>query len=282
MNENDSFPYASTSREEIINRSIDAMTLLDDVFFRTVLKDNPQGAEAIVRVALDMPDVHIESVSLQHDIRFPGRKGVCLDLKARKADGTLFDIEVQKEDEGDLARRARYYLSALTVSSLGPGQRYEETPDVYVLFVCKRDPFKDGAATYNFVFRDPRVGPLDDGSRITFFNCSYQGEDAYGKLARDLTRRDYSEIDDPVLKNAVKSGKIGERRNEIVTGISKEIYDQAKAIGIEEGKSLGRDEMLESIILALLRDGSLPPERIADVLGVPLEDVLALRQREGI
>ena len=67
-----------------------------------------------------------------------------------------------------------------------------------------------------------------------------------------------------------------------MTGISKEIYDQAKAIGIEEGKSIGRDEMLESNILAFLRDGSLPPERIADVLGVPLEDVLALRQREGI
>ncbi len=307
MEAND-FSFPPQMDEEFINRSIERMSLIDDIFFRTVLRDNPKGAEAIVRVALDMPEVRIDAVTVQNDIAVPGRKGVRLDLKARKPDGTLFDIEMQKEDEGNLARRSRYYLSALTVDSLKSGQGYEEIPDTYVLFVCKKDPFGKGRAVYTFL-RNERAGEgsglhLQDGSQISFFNCSYQGKDAYGKLARDLTSPDYTEIIDPVLKDAVKSGKIGKRRNELVTGISKQIWDHAKAIGVEEGKAIGVEEgkaigieegkaigveegkaigveegqakARAAAVLALLRDGRLTPEAISDILGLPLDYVLSL------
>ena len=283
MNENNLFSCGFLSQKEIIERFVDGMALIDDVFFRAVMRDNPKAAEAIVRVALDMPDVHIESVSIQHEVSFPEKRGVRFDLKARRKDGKLFDIEVQKDGEGDLARRARYYLSALTVDSLKPKQGFEEIPDAYVLFVCKGDPFKAGEAVYRFAMCEETgdssaVSLLGDGGQIVFFNCAYRGDDAYGKLALDMTKTDFAEIADPVLKETVKSGKIGQRRNELVTGISKEIYDTAKAIGLQEGAAKAR----EADILALLRDGTLPPERIASILGIPLEDVLALKEREGI
>ena len=38
----------------------------------------------------------------------------------------------------------------------------------------------------------------------------------------------------------------------------------------------------EACIIAFLKDGTVPPEKIADILGIPLEDVLALKEREGI
>ena len=55
-----------------------------------------------------------------------------------------------------------------------------------------------------------------------------------------------------------------------MTGLSKELY--------EKGVVMGR----EADVIALLKDGRLQPKDIAEILGIPLEDVLALKEREGI
>jgi hypothetical protein len=251
------------------------MSLIDDIFFRAVMRDNPRAAEAIVRVALDMPDVEIESVETQSDIVFNDRKkGVRLDLKAKRPDGTLFDIEVQKGIEGDLAKRGRYYLSSMTVDALGQGQEYSELPDAYVLFICDRDPFKRGRPVYSFSMRREDGHALGDGGHVAFFNCSYEGEDAYGRLASDLTLPDFARIADPVLMDTVKSGKIGARRNDVMTELTEKLYNLAEA--------RGREAAREADIIALLKDGTLSAEKIAEILAIPLEDVLALKEREGI
>ena len=38
----------------------------------------------------------------------------------------------------------------------------------------------------------------------------------------------------------------------------------------------------EACIIAMLKDGRNSPEDIVRILGIPLEDVLALKKREGI
>ena len=284
MKKNKDFPRAESEGAAAVQRTFDQMSLIDDTFFRIVMRDNPRAAEAIVRVALDMPDVEIESVQIQSEIRFPKRRGVCFDLKARRPDGTLFDIEMQKEDEGDLPKRSRYYLSSMTVDAMKAEEKtadvargavkkkkdFHDLPDAYVLFICKRDPFDEGEPVYPFSMREPSGRALGDGGHIVFFNCSYKGKDAYGRLASDLTLPDFAKITDPVLMDTVKSGKIGERRNEVMTGLSKELY--------EKGEAMGR----EACIIAMLKDGHNSPEDIVRILGIPLEDVLALKKREGI
>ena len=54
-------------------------------------------------------------------------------------------------------------------------------------------------------------------------------------------------------------------------GISKEIYDTAYESGLNRGKA--------EAVLALLRDGRIPPEAIAEILSVPLEEVLAIKEK---
>ena len=288
MNTKNVFPRADSKESTDIQRTFDQMSLIDDIFFRVVMRDNPRAAEAIVRVALDMPDVEIESVQIQSEIRFPGRRGVCFDLKAKKPDGTLFDIEVQKGGEGDLPKRSRYYLSSMTVDAMAadasatepmPAETNKkkdlsELPDAYVLFICDKDPFRRGKPVYSFPRMDEDGYYLCDGGHIVFFNCSYKGEDAYGRLANDLTLPDFVGIADPVLMDTVKSGKIGARRDEVMTELTENLYKLAEARGKQSAR--------EADIIALLKDGTLPPEKIAEILGIPLEDVLALKEREGI
>ena len=77
-------------------------------------------------------------------------------------------------------------------------------------------------------------------------------------------------IDDPVLKDMVKNAKIGEKRNKLMKGASKEMRELAK------------EYALNKATLNLLKDGTFAPEKIAEVLEIPLEKVLDIKQRAGL
>jgi len=70
--------------------------------------------------------------------------------------------------------------------------------------------------------------------------------------------------------DTIKSGKIGVRRNDVMTELTEKLY------------KLAETRAREACIIAFLKDGTLSAEKIAEILGIPLEDVLALKKREGI
>ena len=55
-----------------------------------------------------------------------------------------------------------------------------------------------------------------------------------------------------------------------MTGISKQIYDEAQ------------EATTKQIVINLLKDGTLSPERIAEVTGQTLQKVLDIKEKEGI
>ena len=277
MKQNASFSYDLNAQEELIGRFVEGLALIDDLLFRTVMVDNVKAAETIVRVALDMPDIEIQSMRVQHEIRYLGRRGVCFDLIAKRKDGTLLDIEVQKEfskDNDELRHRSRFYMSALTIASMKKRKKFASMPDAYILFVCSKDPFGYGKPVYRYETCELTDGgggeSLRDGGHVVFFNCAYKGDDAYGRLANDMMSPNADYIDDPVLKDTVKNAKIGEKRNKLMKGASKEMRELAK------------EYALNKATLNLLKDGTFAPEKIAEVLEIPLEKVLDIKQRAGL
>lgn len=63
-----------------------------------------------------------------------------------------------------------------------------------------------------------------------------------------------------------------------MTELTENLYNLAEARGKEAGEQSAR----EACIIAMLKDGHNSPEDIVRILGIPLEDVLALKEREGI
>ena len=278
MNDNHSFSV-DPETGQILQKHIDSLRLIDDIFFRACLKDNPRAAEAIIRVALNMPDAKVESVSIQDESAFPNYRNVRFDLKVRGADGKLFDVEVQKGNDPDLPFRSRYYLSALTVQSLRSGQAFGEMPEAYVLFICEFDPFGKGMPYYSYALKNESDGtPHNDGGHIVYLNCSYRGNDPYGTLSKDMTCPDYSRMHDPVLRDTVMRGKIRKREEEGMSDITKQILEVGEKKGEERGKKIGAEESKKEIALNLLKMGDLTPEQIAEATGLPLETVLSLKQ----
>lgn len=96
----------------------------------------------------------------------------------------VYDIELQRMNQGDLPRRARLYSSYMDAGVLTRGMDYGDMKDSYVIFVCKFDPFGKGRKvyTYGMLCEEDASLPLGDGRHIIFVNTKGTVGDAGPEL----------------------------------------------------------------------------------------------------
>ena len=113
----------------------------------------------------------------------PGNKSIRLDVYFEDGD-TVYDIEIQKADKGNLPKRTRMYSSMMDANMLDKGLEYEELKDSYVIFICMFDPFEKGLARYTFrsICEEAEGLPLGDGRCIMFLNT----KGSIGELGSDM------------------------------------------------------------------------------------------------
>ena len=113
----------------------------------------------------------------------PGNKSIRLDVYFEDGD-TVYDIEIQKANKGNLPLRARMYSSMMDANMLDKGLEYEELKDSYVIFICMFDPFEKGLARYTFrsICEEAEGLPLGDGRCIMFLNT----KGSIGELGADM------------------------------------------------------------------------------------------------
>ena len=85
----------------------------------------------------------------------PVSKGIRFDVfvkEASPAGETLrsFDIELQMEDTREIPKRARFYQAMRDSESLSRGEKYRNLKELYIIFICPDDIFKQGRAVYRF------------------------------------------------------------------------------------------------------------------------------------
>lgn len=86
-----------------------------------------------------------------------------------------------------LGRRSRYYHSQIDMELLLAGNDYRKLPQVYVIFICDFDPFKQKKYKYTFENRCVEEGKLSlrDGRHTIFL--STRGENG-GEISRELKK----------------------------------------------------------------------------------------------
>ena len=113
----------------------------------------------------------------------PANKSIRLDVFFEDGD-TVYDIEMQKVDTGNLPLRARMYSSMMDANMLDKGLEYEALRRSYVIFVCMFDLFERGRTKYTFksICEEDRDLPLGDGRCIMFLNT----KGSVGDLGNDM------------------------------------------------------------------------------------------------
>ena len=152
-------------------KTLKDLTLKDDFMFGAVMSDE-NICKQLLEMILQIPIDHV-IVSKEKSISYnPDKKGVRLDVYAKDAANSRFNVEMQSVRKAALGKRARYYHSQIDMELLLKGEHYRKLPNTYVIFICDFDPFGDKKYVYSFENRSKECGNLSmgDGSRTIFLS----------------------------------------------------------------------------------------------------------------
>ena len=246
---------------------------IDDLMF-CKMAEHKEFCEEILRVILEDDGLTvIESIPQWQGKNLTGRS-VVLDAKCVTGDGRHINIEVQKSDDDNHLKRARYNAAVLTTNISETGKKFEFIPDVCIVFISKFDIFDGGLPLYHIdkVVRET-CQVIEDGLTEIFVNTvNYDGSKP-ARLMKLFTENDaYSNDEFPVtseLKSRLKSSEGGSRAmNEI---LEKLISDEKR-----ESEKRGKIEGAKEIAKTMIKEG-LSTELIIRYTGLP-EDIVAALQ----
>lgn len=199
---------------ESIRQVINDVTLMDNRFLNKALDGNIPATQRMLRIMLNNDKIKVRKVGVQQWLQNLYGHSAQLDILAEDENGTQFNVEIQRNDEGASAKRARFYCGALDMHFLDTGEKYEALPEAYVIFITEHDVLKKGWPLYNVqrcLIGNGEV--FEDGSHVVYVNAACQEDTPLGRLMQDLNCKDpnkmhYKELADTV--NYFKTTKEGE------------------------------------------------------------------------
>ena len=83
----------------------------------------------------------------------------------------------------------------MDIENLNAGQKFEELPDTYVIFIVDEDVYGKGEPFYPVERINLVTGkPFEDGEHILYVNGEYRGDSEIGKLMHDFNCADAKDM----------------------------------------------------------------------------------------
>lgn len=254
---------ADKSTETI--RSLRELNLADDFMF-DVTTNNLECCRIILELSLGMRIKSIRWHGNQKVVRnLPGKRGIRLDFYVESEDGTLYDVEMQKRNRGNIPKRTRFYQSLIDAPLLKSGEEsFDRLNPSYIVVICDFDLYSQKRYRYTFTNQCREVQGLELGDESTKVILNTKGENdeeverplvEFLHYISDSTDRQITETSDERLR----------RLHEIIESIRTNSEMEAVYMKAEtrerEIKEEGRQEgRIESIFELLEELGRIPEE----------------------
>ena len=172
--------------EEDLQR-LRGLRLLDDDFMSKVFEDI-ECAEFLLQILLKRDDLKVKKSISQYSIKNLQGRSVRLDILAVDKKNRVYNIEIQRNDKGAGAKRARYNSSIIDANVTEPGDQYEKLNETYVIFITENDVLGRALPIYHINRVIEETGELfGDESHIIYVNSQIKDETALGKLMHDFS-----------------------------------------------------------------------------------------------
>ena len=265
---------ADERREEDL-QILARLRLIDDDFMRCVLQGRPDLVQLVLRVVTGEGGLEVARSETQYDLKWPvGTRSLELDVLAEGADGTRYDLEVQRGDDPD-PRRLRYHSACLDAEFLRPREGFADLPGQWVIFVMEGDPFREGEGAYLFE-RSCDAHTLGDDTRLLYVNGAYRGDDGLGRLMHDFNQSDPDEMSPGPLADRVRYWKESDEGVRKMCQIIEDMRREERQRGIEQGLEQGIEQGLEQGLLgsirSLMETTHFSVQEIFGLLKVPKDD----------
>ena len=232
--------------EELL-KIVRKLTLLRNVFMTVALKDQ-LACQHVIRILTGNPKLKVLSVKTQYRISKLVSHDAILDVLAEDEDGKLYNLEIQRAETVDHARRSRLYGAMIDSEALEKGKSYNELPEVHIIYISETDLWKVGKTCYlvKKCFEDTDI-PYEDGMHVMYVNTEVDDGTAVAKLMQFFKMTDPEDMSQGELSKKVKRMKEGE---------DEAMYDAANEF-VEYGKREGKQEGMEAVfkILNLFDEG---------------------------
>ena len=240
---------------------------IDDDFMRCLFKDNIPLAELVLRIITGKQDLTITDCQTQKDMkRLAGARSICLDAYGTDSTGKKYDLEIQRADKGADPHRARYHSSVMDVENLDAEQEFCELPDTYTIFIVEKDFYGIGKPVYSIERINLDTGkPFEDGEHILYVNGEYRGASDIGKLMHDFNCTDANDM----------NFKLIAERTRYLKENPKGVSEMCKVI--EDMRTQERREAMIDTAKRMIADGILTLEKIAEYVGLSLDEIKSLQ-----
>ena len=257
---------------ERYRKVIRGLTLMSDALMRNVLKA-AACAEYVLQVILERKDLKIIDVIVQQDYKNLQGRSAVLDCVAQDGDGSLYNVEVQQENEGASPERARFHSGLLDMNTLNPGEDFTKLPNSYVIFITRKDVLGKGLPIYHIQRKIDETGDsFGDRSHIIYVTASIQEDTELGRLMHDFHCKNADDMYSKVLADRVRSLKETTEEVDTMCRELEEIYLDGQAEGLEKGRAEGSKKTTLSSIKNLTETLGLSAEAAMTALRVPKDE----------
>ena len=245
---------------------------MDDSFMREMFRGDLEFTEYVLRIITSKNDLKVTSEETQYDLEhLLGARSITLDVLATDSEGKKYNLEVQRDDNGAVPKRARCHSSALDVEFLKKNQKFKELPITYVIFITEHDVFKEGEALYSFGRTNLKTGkPFGDDEYIVFINGAYDNENDDSELAKLIHDFRCSNADDMYLEKMADKTRYYKENDKGVSYMCKLMEDMLNENAIQERID---------IAMNMLQGGKLTLDEIANYSNLPLETIKELAEQ---
>ena len=216
--------------------------LIDDDFMKKVFTDKA-CVQLVLRIIMDKSDLTVTDVQSEYVVHNLYGRSVRLDVHAVDDAGKEYDIEIQRSDKGAGAKRARYNSSMMDVDVIEPGDRFENLPETYVIFITENDVLKRNMPIYHIDRVIRETGELfGDDTHIIYVNNEIRNDTPLGLLMKDFVCTDAKNIHYRELADRVKYFKEDEEGVSSMCRAMEEMRAEAAAKAAAKAKAEGRAE----------------------------------------
>lgn len=267
-----------------MNTLMKNLNLSDDFLFAKVMSD-PAICKKVLEKILNIEILKIEMPEEQKTIDLLlESKGIRLDIYVNDENQTIYNIEMQRSNHKNLAKRSRYYQGNIDLDLISKGEDYIQLKKSFVIFICTFDPFGENRHLYTFAntcLQNPYLALGDDTYKV-FLNTKGTLDDvdydlkAFLKYIEESTDEFVSTTHSQLVKaihtkvQQVKNDQRMEVEYMTLLERDKEKYLEGLEQGIEQGIEQGEAQSLK--IFKLYLEGMNATD-IAKKLNLPFEKV---------
>ncbi len=261
-----------------MEKAFEELQIKDEFMFSVIMR-NPKFCKPFLERILGIKISRLQYPKSQETIDLSAdAKSVRLDIYVEDGKETIYNIEMQTAENGNLPKRTRYYQGMIDLNILEKGDNYKNLKRSFVIFVCTFDLFGEGRHIYTFENRciqNLKLGLGDDTTKIVL-NTKGTRDDVTPEMKKLLDFIDGKDPNDDFtreLDEAVRSVRKNEKwRLDYMT--LQMNYQEKYEQGIEQGIKQGNQQSA----LRMIEAGKLSSEEIALYSGLTLEQVLELEK----